>query len=372
MKLGALTCVLVLAPFGVYACSSSDTTEQPDGGTVVEQDSSTVIEQDGETTLPDGAKPETDGSTTIPDGAPLPDGAPDPNPFAGVIPAVHLSTTDATAMGLGYMDGLVWAAGSLYITDPYAESSAGHVWKLPRVGTEPPVVRPSSATVGLCFDPANGGSLVLTETNPPAVARRTVASPGDSRTAVTSSFNALGFNSPNDCEVVTGKGVYFTDPMYPGDVQPMERVYLASGSPTVTTEIAAFAKGMHPNGIAVSKDGATLFVSLTGENQIVKIGLKADGSAVGAPTVFAATGGSPDGMAVDGVGNVYVATTAGVEAYSASGTKWGTLALPSGQVPTSLAFGGADSKTLFVGSTMGRNIGQAAIYKFAMREAGLP
>jgi gluconolactonase len=129
---------------------------------------------------------------------------------------------------------------------------------------------------------------------------------------------------------------------------------------------------MHPNGIAVSKDGTTLFVSLTGENQIVKIGLKADGSAVGAPTVFAATGDSPDGLAVDGVGNVYVATNAGVEAYSASGTKWGALPLPSGQVPTSLAFGGADSKTLFVGSTLGRNIGQAAIYKLTMREAGLP
>lgn len=92
----------------------------------------------------------------------------------------------------------------------------------------------------------------------------------------------------------------------------------------------------------------TLYVSLTGENRIVKIALKADDSADGAPTDFVTTGKEPDGLATDVLGNVFVATALGVEAYSASGTKYGPVALPGGFVPTSLAFGGTDGKTLYV------------------------
>lgn len=365
MKLnGVSLALLALVPCGVYACSVTTTPAPSD-----EVDASGPGPDP--TTVPgeDAAVP--DAAVTPTDGAPIPDAAPSLDPLAGVTPAEHLSPTEGTAMGLGYVDGLVWAAGALYLTDPYAEVGKGHIWKLPRVGLEPAFVRLTSSTVGLCFDPENGGALVVTETSPPAVARRPLATP-DGRVALSSQFNTLGFNAPNDCEVVAGKGIYFSDPTYPGTVQPKERVYLVAGTPAVTTSVAEFDTGKHPNGLAVTKAGTTLYVSLTGENRIVKIALKADGSADGNPTDFVTTGKDPDGLATDSVGNVFVATALGVEAYSATGTKYGPLALPGGYQPTSLAFGGADGKTLYVGATKDRMTGTGAVYKLALRDAGNP
>lgn len=362
MKLNSLPLLLVLVPCGVYACSVTTTTpgEEVDSGGPTTDPTTTPTE--------DGEAP--DGSTTLPDGATT-DGGPTDDPFAGVTPAEHVSPADGAAMGLGYVDGLVWAGGSLYMTDPYAEAGKGHIWKLPRVGQEPAFVRPSSATVGLCFDPENGGGLVVTETSPPAVARRSLTNPGE-RVALTALFNNLPFNAPNDCEVVPGKGIYFTDPTYPTTTQPKERVYLIAGNPPVTTAVAELDTGRHPNGLAVNKAGTTLYLSLTGENRLVKVALKADGSADGNPTDFVTTGKDPDGLATDALGNVFVATGLGVEAYSATGTKYGPVALPGGFVPTSLAFGGPDGKTLFIGATKDRATGTGAVYKMALREAGNP
>ncbi len=370
MKLRALAPLLPVL-LGLYACSSTpEPGGGPGGGVVVTPDVDSSI------TLPDGAVVQDDGgvrdsaSPPVGDGAPLPDGAVDPNPLAGVTPREHLSVAAGEEMGLGYMDGLLWADGALMFTDPFAEASAGHVWRLPRVGLAPAFIRPSSSAIGLCFDPANGGSLVLTETKPSALARRKID--GTGREELVTTANGVALNSPNDCVVAANKGVYFTDPSYQGTTQAKEGIYRLAGTPAAITTVAEYDKGKYPNGIALSADGNTLFVSLTGESQIVKVALKADGAPNGPPSVFATTGAAPDGLATDTAGNVYVATSAGIEAYSSGGTRWGVVALPAGQVPTSIAFGDPQSKTLFVGSTLARGVSKPAIYALAMRTAGVP
>ncbi|HRG94912.1 MAG TPA: SMP-30/gluconolactonase/LRE family protein [Polyangiaceae bacterium] len=372
MKLRAFLPLLSCLATAAYACSSTPDPGGPAGTLPSEDpDSSTVLPDGAVAPVDDGGAPK-DSAPPPPlgDGAPLPDGAVDPNPLSGVTPREHLSVADGQAMGLGYMDGLLWADGALMFTDPFAEGSTGHVWRLPRVGLAPAFIRPSGSAIGLCFDPDNGGSLVLTETKPSAVARRKVD--GTARAELATTANGVAFNSPNDCVAAAGKGVYFTDPSYQGGTQAMEGVYRVAGTPPTVTLLAEYAKGKYPNGIALSADGASLFVSLTGESQLVRFALAADGTAVGAPTVFANTGPAPDGVATDTAGNVYVATSAGVEAFSSAGTKWGVLPLPANQQPTSLAFGDPQGKTLFVGSTLGRGVSQPAIYALTMRIPGVP
>ena len=109
------------------------------------------------------------------------------------------------------------------------------------------------------------------------------------------------------------------------------------------------------------------------EAEIVKVALGADGTPMGAPVAFAKTGPAPDGIAVDTEGNVFVATQAGVEAYSPAGQKWGTVVLPGTQKATSIEFGGADNKTLYVASLANGlgGAGSPAIHKLELRVAGV-
>lgn len=370
MKLRALSALLPLVPLAAlvtFNACSSDPEGTTDGG-VSEVDSSIPGDPDGSTPTADGATGDS-SNPPIPDGAPLPDGAPDPNPLAGVTVADHLTINEMQQMGANYIDGMMWGDGALFFTDPFAEGATGHIWRLPRVGNAPATVRPSGKAVGLCFDAANGGSMVVTETGPSAIARR--KPDGTTREEIVSMVNALRFNSPNDCVVVANKGTYITDPNYLGDTQAKERVYRLSGAPVTVVAIAEYDKGKHPNGIATNADGSALFVSITGDNEIVKIALAADGAVVGAPVLFAKTGAEPDGIAVDTEGNVFVATKAGIESYSSAGTKWGTLPLAGNQQAQSITFGDAQGKTLFIGS-MANRTGTPVIYKMAMRIAGVP
>ncbi len=375
MNLRAFALLLPLLPVTLYACSSDPAVAKDGGTTQPGVDGSLPGENDG--SIP--VEP-TDGATPpLGDGAVLPDGAADPNPLSGAVVAEHLGSAETMMMGVGYMDGLLWADGALFFTDPYADGGKGHIWRLPRVGAEPAQVPISNKAIGLCSDPV-GGTIVITETTPPAITRRKADGTAREVVAANATNNAT-FNGANDCVVVQNKGIYVTDPDYIGQNQAKEAVYRLTGTPAVVTTVLEYDRAMakHPNGIAVSPDGNTLYVSLTGASgpgagEIVKVTLGADGAPVGPPATFATTGANPDGLATDTDGNVYVATAAGVEAYSTAGRKWGVLALPGTQKATSLAFGDPMGKTLFVGSVKDGaiGVGNGVIHKIVMRTAGIP
>jgi gluconolactonase len=79
--------------------------------------------------------------------------------------------------------------------------------------------------------------------------------------------------------------------------------------------------------------------------------------------MVAMTSGNPDGMAIDSVGNLFVATKAGIEVFAPSGTKWGTIAVP--MQPTNCAFGDADHQTLYITA-------QTSVYKVRLAHPGEP
>jgi len=68
-----------------------------------------------------------------------------------------------------------------------------------------------------------------------------------------------------------------------------------------------------------------------------------------------------DGITIDGEGRLYVATSVGVQVFSAQGQHLGTI--PLSRAPQNLAFAGPDKKTLYV-------VGRGAAFKIEMLAQG--
>jgi gluconolactonase len=142
--------------------------------------------------------------------------------------------------------------------------------------------------------------------------------------------------------------IYFTDP--PLGLKNRTAELDISGIFRITPGgevmlIEGWATNRHPNGIVLSTDERTLFVSEDNAAKVWQIALDPSGAPAGASTPFTSTSTTPDGMAVDCAGNLYVATDNGIEVYDRSGkTKLGTVP----QAGSNCTFGGADRKTLYI------------------------
>jgi gluconolactonase len=78
---------------------------------------------------------------------------------------------------------------------------------------------------------------------------------------------------------------------------------------------------------------------------------------------LATTAGGADGLAVDGDGNIFVTSNAGIEVFSPTGTKWGTIMVP--KKAANCAFGDADYRTLYITA-------EDSLYKVHLANPGLP
>jgi gluconolactonase len=115
--------------------------------------------------------------------------------------------------------------------------------------------------------------------------------------------------------------------------------FYVSPQGTVTT----FPADLHTNGIALSPDGKTLYV--TNETELVAFDVQADGSLKNRRVFNTLDGDAiPDGMTVDAAGRVYVACLSGVHVISPDGRSVGVIPTPRRGV--ALAFAGPGKKTL--------------------------
>src|SRR5262245_26592074 len=104
-----------------------------------------------------------------------------------------------------------------------------------------------------------------------------------------------------------------------------------------------------PNGLKVSPDGKTLYVSDSHLRHWKAYPIKEDGG-VGAGKVFfepqTDNKNEPDGLAVDEQGNLYFTGRGGVWVVSPDGKALGLIAVP--EFVSNVTFGGADGKTLYL------------------------
>jgi len=128
-------------------------------------------------------------------------------------------------------------------------------------------------------------------------------------------------------------------------------LYHAAADGTVST--VAEGGGLFTNGVALSPDGKTLYV--TNKQTIVAFDVGPEGS-TGNRRDFVtlaneAKGFGGDGMAVDNAGRLYVTGDAGIHVIEPSGKEIGVIPVPRRAI--TLAFAGPQRNTLYVGAMGG-------------------
>jgi gluconolactonase len=149
----------------------------------------------------------------------------------------------------------------------------------------------------------------------------------------------------NDVRSDRHGGAYFTEASKGG-------VDHVSADGTVTN--IAVGNGLFTNGLTLSPDGKTLYV--TNRQTILAFDVAPDGS-VSNRRDFVKLDAEPqnsfggDGMTVDSAGRLYVTGGAGIYVFAPGGAKLGVIPVP--RHPITLAFAGPDRKTLYVGALGG-------------------
>ena len=267
------------------------------------------------------------------------------------------SRPELLAEGFGFTEGPVWVASEqcLLFIDMFGD--ARWRWSAER-GAER-VRFPNFKGNGQCLD-GDGHLLVCEHVTSCLVRFR------DSRQElVAHHYGGRYLNSPNDVVVRRADGsIYFTDP-------PFGRIFPAGG--WVRSRDLAFAGVFRvppgggelelvvaedefegPNGLCFSPDESVLYINDSDRHLIKAFDVAADGSLGGGRVLIDGVGGAPgeaivDGMECDELGNVWVTGPGGVWVIDADGARIGVIETP--EACTSLVWGGADMRTLFLTTT---------------------
>jgi gluconolactonase len=277
----------------------------------------------------------------------LGDAGPDA-PDAPYNPLDGIGNVELIQGGFMFVEGPQWAGDKLLFSDIPANTIYQYA-----NGTVSVFKMPSGNSNGLAFP----GNLYAAEHGTRSVTRDGVA--------IASMFEGKKLNSPNDVVVVLDlvtwdTSVYFTDPPY--GIQANQQELAFNGvfelEGTTLTALHRGALTERPNGIGVSPNQSTLYVDDTVDGGLYTIDLSTKARAK-----LATTAGGADGLAVDGQGNIFVTSNAGIEVFSPTGTKWGTITVP--KKPANCAFGDADYNTLYITA-------QDSLYKVRLAHPGLP
>ena len=281
----------------------------------------------------------------------------------GRSPEVELVATVDAHEGPVYIP----AEDALYVTSVPAPSSV--VKRLALAGTRFPIDPDAISTVPATLAMPNGMTLDRDH-------HLLVCEQGDNRndagiirldpttgacTTIADGWRGRRFNSPNDVAVAPDGRVWFTDPAY-GHLQgfrPAPEVgdFVYCWDPA-TGHVDCVADGFDkPNGIVLSPDGATLYVTDSGANQtagsfhpdrphhVVGYEVSAGGCLSSRRVIAVTAPGIPDGLKVDRDGRIYVSSEDRILVLTPDGALLGEV-LVAGAV--NFTFGGHDGNVLFV------------------------
>lgn len=139
-----------------------------------------------------------------------------------------------------------------------------------------------------------------------------------------------------------------------------------------------------PNGMGFSPDGTVLYVADSATRLVEALPLDSEGRVVDRRTIADLTQGqgphfgypsplpTPDGLAVDEAGGVWVAIAGGgsVHRYTPDGALDYQIDVPSGR-PTSVAFGGDDGKDMYITTAIGGDGEDGGVFLARCEIAGL-
>jgi gluconolactonase len=298
---------------------------------------------------------------------------------------------EKVSTGYGWVEGPVWAQGSLYFAEIWSNSirkwapgagaeiflqPSGYKGSVPYGGREP-------GSNGMTLD-ARGRQTVDGHAQRD-IYRFESLSPTAQITVLADSYQGKRLNSPNDLVYRSDGSLYFTDPPYglrtQNDSDPHKElkvngVYRLSNALDQKPGSAPDRKALQllignlsrPNGIAFSPDEKYLYVDNTEpKKQWWRYRVLPNGTLADAKLLYDATSdkrlGAPDGMKVDVDGNIYSAGPGGVWIISPEGTLLGVILMP--ERTGNVAWGGADRKTLYIAAS-------TSIYRVRLNIQGEP
>jgi len=252
--------------------------------------------------------------------------------------------------------GFIWAEGPVWVNDGqlllFSDPRQNTIFKWSEKEGLSTYLKPSGYTGhGFYSDEpgSNGllinknGELVACEQGDRRISRMKLQ--GGGKVTIADNFEGEPFNSPNDiCEHSSG-AYYFTDPPYgfqgmkddPTEKTEIFGVYRVGPDGKVTRVVSNLKR---PNGILLSKDEKTLYVSQTDKDAVIMAyPVKADGS-LGKGTVFfdlRPMNASADGMKKDKSGNIFTGAGKGIMVISAGGKFLGKI--DTGVPTANCAFG---------------------------------
>jgi gluconolactonase len=290
-----------------------------------------------------------------PTGGMCPDG-----PFGNPLPA---STTATLIKAMaGSLEGPLWVASqkALYLCVVGAVAMGGRIDKYVPATNTFSTFAMGLDVAGLALDPA--GAIVAASFDSRNLTKFDIAT--GKRTSIPGSDKYMGkfFDQTNDLVIRSDGNVYFTDTDYRQDGRAGQETtaYYRFSPQGVVTRIGA---GSEPNGIALSPDGHTLYVSSSEGDPLRKWALDDAGAAVGTATVFSDL--TSDGMTVDCAGNLYLSNLGTIKVLAPDGKMLGMITGLGASTVSNAAFGGPDMKTLFITTA-------SALYKIEMNVPGFP
>ncbi|WP_226390310.1 SMP-30/gluconolactonase/LRE family protein [Penaeicola halotolerans] len=274
------------------------------------------------------------------------------DPLAALI--AEGATPTLLADGFGFTEGPVWSpALEAWL---FSDIPGNTIHQVTEAGEVSDYITPSQNSNGLIYNSMS--HLIAAEHSGRAL--RVYFRP-DSSAILVDNYQGAKLNSPNDVVQHSNGSYYFTDPPYglngQDDSEDKEVKYngvyrFQNGEMTLLD--STFTR---PNGLAFSPDEQYLYVTQSdAANRIIaKYEVTTEGTLANRTLLYEAgdepAKGLPDGIKVDDKGNVWSTGPGGILVFDSNGTQLGTITVP--QVPTNLAFGGSDGKTLFITAQSG-------------------
>jgi gluconolactonase len=254
---------------------------------------------------------------------------------------------------LAYAEGPLWSHDSYLL---YADPPNNKVYKLSH-GSAPVIFREdSNGAMGMTFDAT--GRLYVCETRGRRVTRLDKKGKLD---VLADAWQGKRLNAPNDIVVRKDGNVYFTDPAFGNQLDSRELDFYGVYHINPKGELSLAAKWTtRPNGIALSPNGHTLYVTDSDEGKVRTYDIEKDGTPTNERTLISGIEGVPDGVRVDEKGNLYVAARE-IYIYNSAGKRISQINV--GETPSNLAWGDNDFSTLYVSA-------RTSVYRIQMEAKG--
>jgi gluconolactonase len=252
----------------------------------------------------------------------------------------------------------------------------------PKSGTTEPFRKPSGRSNGLKFN--QKGELVACEGANTGGNRRISITAGidgakdGTIKTLADRYDGKRFNSPNDLAIGSKGQVYFTDPRYVGNDPrdlDFETIFLVGTDGSVKVATRDIQK---PNGIIVTPDDKTLYVSDNnpqGNRHLARFAIKADGTLTDKKVLHDfGTGRGIDGMTLDQEGRIFATAgtgdKAGIYVFTADGDPLALIPTPGD--PTNCCFGAGDENgTLYITCANSKEMGtKFGLYRIKLNAKG--